>query len=180
MARGKKMNEAQRREAAEKLAVGVARREVAEILGVSKRSIERLCADPVFLQGVEQVRRRHELADYHAAKKMAQRHHVPEPLHPDVVREERIALDVAMTAAREAVYARQAARAPTPDQVVCDWVLAQGVSSQEEFLDRNDARRGVASPNARARYRGERTGRVPQVQVWSVPSIAEQNGWSFS
>jgi hypothetical protein len=180
MARGKKMIEAQRHKAAEKLAAGVARREVAETLGVTKRSIERLCADPDFRAEVESARHRRELANHHAAKKMAQRHHVPEPLHPDDVREERTALDVEMERAREAVLARQAARLPTPSETVLQWVLAQPVADQSDFLDRNDARLGVVSRRALARFKGEQSGRTPQVQVWWVPSIAEQSGWRFS
>src|SRR4051812_48434427 len=112
MPRGKRMNEAQRREAAEKLAGGVSRREVAEILGVTKRSIERLCADPIFLQGIERARRRRELTGFHAARKMAQRHQVPEPTHPDEVR----AMQTEMERARAEILDRQRAREIGPVQ----------------------------------------------------------------
>jgi hypothetical protein len=171
MPRGKKMKEAQRREAAEKLAAGVARREVAEILGVTKRSIERLCADPVFLQDIERARRRGELAGFHAAKKMAQRHHVPEPTHPDEVR----AMRAEMEAARAAIIARQAARVPTSDAAILAWVLAHRPTNEVEYLDFRDAERGVVSDHARRRY--ARQLRTPQVRIIGIPSIAENAGW---
>ena len=166
------MNQAQRREAAEKLAGGISRREVAEILGVTKRSIERLCAEPVFQEDIQRVCRRLELADYHAAKKMAQRHHVPEPTHPDQVRE----MQAEMERARAEVLDRQRARdvgpVQTPDAAIVGWVLGRRPTNEAEYLDYRDAERGVVSGHARRRYGG--SVRRPQVgQVVSIPRPAE-------
>jgi hypothetical protein len=119
---------------------------------------------------------RNDRAGYREAHDLGRRPEVAE-------RHTRSAIEAEMEAQRaaihdrQAVLARQAARAPVPDQTVCDWVEDQPVASQEDFLDRADARHGIVSRRARGRYEGR--SRTPQVQCWTFPTNAEAGGWRF-
>lgn len=152
-----------RRQAVDWIAEGAkSQAEVARLLGVATRTVERWAASADFMRDVERVRREGELAAHHAAKKMAQRQHVPEPPHPDAVRAERQLMADAADALRGEMMARQRPVA-TGDAEILEWLLATGPASEVEWLDYRDAERGVVSHHARRRFEGRMC--VPQVRI---------------
>jgi hypothetical protein len=187
----KKARVERRRQAVEWIAGGEkSQAEVARLLGVATRTVERWCVTSDFMRDVERVRWQRELDAHHNADRRWKRNdragyreaHDP-GMRPEVA-ERRMpsAVEAEMAQTRAEILARQtreAASAPASDYRIIEWILCEAprYTTQAEFLDYRDAEHGVASDHARRRYEGRL--RAPQVRVHTIPTIAEAGGWNF-
>ena len=170
------MTQEQRDEAVRQVANGASYSTVARLFDKDVRTVERLFRPgaPLRLQ-VERLQRERELADYGARRKKAARSNgvLPIPTHPDDV----AAMQGAMEQARAEILQRQAAR---ERQRITRPVQRELTDRQAQDLWRlgNALRSGrITDADYNRRYDeivlGTRAGRVPQVQVISIPRQAE-------
>jgi hypothetical protein len=175
-----------RRQAVEWVADGEkSQAEIARLLGMAKRSIERWCASEDFGRDVERLRRERSQADEYNRDRKWKRHdprgyrqaHDP-AMRPEVAERRSAApdaLDVEMERARQRILARRAERQRQPQPAPAELSDRQ---AYELWLINNALRSGrITDADFNRRYDEivykQRAGRMPQVQVISIPRQAE-------